>query len=129
MYGFSTPLKIQFDAAIAEVTEALKNEGFGILTDIDVKATLNTKLNVDRLPYRMLGVSNPPLAYRAIEAEPTSVFYFRVACSRVKKRMEPSPLSSWIPIVVLQLLNEPEAHAVDKEVRTPLQRVCASLNA
>ena len=129
MQGFSTQLKIPFDAAIAKVTEALKKEGFGILTDIDVKSTLKAKLNVDRLPYRILGVSNPPLAYRAIEAEPTSVCYFRATWSRVKKRMEPSPLSSWTPIVVLQLADGPEAHAVGKEVRKLLQRVCPSLNA
>ena len=68
-YGFSKVIDLGFDEAIEKVTEELKKEGFGILTEIDVKETLKKKLDVDFKPYKILGACNPPFAYKALQAE------------------------------------------------------------
>jgi len=70
MYGFSTTVSCSFQEAIEKVTSALQVEGFGVLTEIDVKATLKKKIDVDRLPYTILGACNPKLANQAINADP-----------------------------------------------------------
>ena len=69
IYGFSKTVNLSYEKAIEKVTEELKNEGFGILTEIDVKETLKKKLDVDFKPYKILGACNPPNAYKALQSE------------------------------------------------------------
>lgn len=68
-YGFSKVVDLGYNEAIEKVTEELKKEGFGVLTEIDVKETLKKKLDVDFKPYKILGACNPPFAYKALQSE------------------------------------------------------------
>ncbi len=127
MYGFNMTLDTPFAAAVEKVTEALKTEGFGVLSDIDVQATLKAKLGIDTPAYRILGACNPQFAHRALTAEPD--IGLLLPCN-VIVRTEPdgrTTIGFMDPAAVLTLVDKPEVHELGKEVRARLQRVRDSL--
>lgn len=126
-YYFSKTLDISFDEAIEKVTSALQSKGFGVLTEIDVKATLKKKLDVDFRNYRILGACNPPFAYQALQAEdkigamlPCNVIVQETAGGRVE-------VSAIDPVASMQAVKNPSLEEVANQVQSILKEVIESL--
>jgi uncharacterized protein (DUF302 family) len=125
-YAFGKKVNMGFDQAVAAVTQALAREGFGVLTEIDVQATLKKKLGIERPPYRILGACNPQFAAQAIEAEPQ--IGALLPCNVVVREDAGKTVVEFMdPDAVLQLVQRPEIGKIAAEVRSRLQRVMAAL--
>ena len=122
-YYFAKEIELNFEEAIVRVTEELKKEGFGVLTEIDVKATLKKKLDVDFRNYRILGACNPPFAHQALLAEPH--IGLMLPCNVVVQEGENGKtlISAIDPIASMQAVNNPSLGKVAEQVKSKLQKV------
>jgi uncharacterized protein (DUF302 family) len=126
-YYFSKILEMDFQDAVAHVTDALKKEGFGVLTEIDVKATLKKKLNVDFRDYRILGACNPPFAHQALQSEdkigtmlPCNVIVQEVGQGRVE-------VAAIDPVASMSSVANEDLNAVAGRVQSSLKQVIQNL--
>ncbi|MGD8406627.1 MAG: DUF302 domain-containing protein [Anaerolineales bacterium] len=126
-YHFYKTLDLSFDEAINRVTEELKKEGFGVLTEIDVKATLKKKLDADFRNYRILGACNPPLAHQALQAEPH--IGLMLPCNVVVQEGEEGRtiVSAIDPVASMQAVENESLGEIAGQVRSKLQKVIESL--
>ena len=126
-YGFSTTLAVPYETAIEKVTAALKEEGFGVLTEIDVQATLKAKLNADFQRYIILGACNPNLAYQALQTElaiglllPCNVIVYETEVGQ-------SVVSIIDPLIMLGVAEATALQSVADEAKARLSRVIDAL--
>jgi len=126
-YYFSKTLRIPFDEAVVKVAEELKKEGFGIITEIDVKETLKKKLNVDFKKYRILGACNPSFAYKALQAEdkigtmlPCNVIVQETSEGKIE-------VAAIDPIASMQAIDNPKLLDTAEQVRGKLKKVIGNL--
>lgn len=126
-YYFNKTLEMSFEDAIARVTEELKKEGFGVLTEVDVQATLKKKLDADFRPYRILGACNPPLAHQALQAE--SHIGLMLPCNVIVQdagngRIDVAAID---PLVAMARVDNSGLEPVAVEAQSKLKRVIENL--
>ena len=127
-YGFGTSLPTSYEDAIARVREVLKAEGFGVLTEIDVKKTLKEKIDVDSDPYIILGACNPHLAHRALTAD-TNIGLLLPCNVVVRAEGSGSRVEFVDPIAMMGVVQNEPLQQVAIEAREKLQRALAALSA
>ena len=126
-YAFGKTVALDPAAAQQKVTEALAKEGFGVLTEIDVKDTLKKKLDVDLLPYKILGACNPPLAHRALTAAPEVGLL--LPCNVTVRQLENGIVEVAMidPLMMMGVIQNPALKPVADEARARLERVAQAL--
>lgn len=128
MYGFTTTLTgLSFEQALAKTLAALKAEGFGVLSDIDVQQAMKEKLGAEMRPYRILGACNPPLAHQALQAAPD--IGLLLPCNVIVREEAPDRVVVGFldPQVMVDLVGKPEVKAVADAAEQRLRRACESL--
>ncbi len=126
-YYFSKTVGLSFEDAVTKVTEELKKEGFGVLTEIDVKATLKKKLDVDFRKYKILGACNPPFAYQALQSE--RMIGTMLPCNVIVQEAEggKTEVATIDPIASMMALENPALASIASEVQTKLKKVIAAV--
>jgi|TARA_E500000318_G_C3556192_1_gene211241 uncharacterized protein (DUF302 family) len=126
-YYFNTTLKENFESVIERVTKELKNEGFGILTEIDVKETLKKKLDIDFKKYRILGACNPPYAHKALEAE--DKIGTMLPCNVIVQQIDDHnvEVAAINPIASMQAVENEALNDVAQEISARLEQVVERL--
>jgi uncharacterized protein (DUF302 family) len=125
--GIYVHLQVDYETALARTIEALKTEGFGVLTEIDVKETLKKKLNVEYPPYKILGACNPPLAHRALMAAPEVGLL--LPCNVTVRELENGVIEVAMidPLMMMGVISNPALKPIADEARSRLERVAKSL--
>jgi uncharacterized protein (DUF302 family) len=128
-YGFKKKLNISFEEALEKTTAAMKEEGFGVLTEIDVKATLKKKLDTDFRRYVILGACNPPFAYKALQTE--LEIGLLLPCNVIVYETEDggSVVSAINPMAAMGIVDNPEMQEVAEQVTQKIRRAVDSLDA
>jgi uncharacterized protein (DUF302 family) len=122
-YYFSKQIDLSFEDAIDRVTEELKKEGFGILTEIDVKATLKKKLDVDFKKYQILGACNPPFAYEALKSE--NMIGTMLPCNVIVQETDggKTEVSAVDPVSSMQAVDNPKLSEIANKIQQKLKTV------
>ena len=123
LYSFYKTVNLSYQEAIDKVTEELKKEGFGVLTEIDIKATLKKKLDVDFKPYKILGACNPPYAHKALQAE--EQIGLMLPCNVVvyENKNDEIVVAAIDPIASMHAVNNPELGEIAVTIRDKMQSV------
>lgn len=126
--GIEIHLSTSFDDALERVIAALKLQGFGVLTEIDVKETMKKKLGVEFRPYKILGACNPPLAHRALQAAPQVGLFLPCNVTVAANESGGVDIALVDPMVMLEMMPDPALVEIATEARTRLENVAAALS-
>ncbi len=126
-YGFGKTLPLPYDQALAKTREALQGQGFGILSEIDVRAKMKEKLGVEFRPYVILGACNPPLAHQALSAEPNLGLLLPCNVIVYQVDKERTRVMAMDPVAALNLVGNPEVEKVARQVRELLDKAMKAL--